>query len=177
MWHFPTPPPFECGWRCLLLGFKLMRRFPSTRITANRSTGTNVTSSLAARFHTLVWYTLTTPDAQKCKYVYSVQVCMHTSQTQSCMRALMVPLYQDGLVPPNWNASQQAAFLSVINWLSTALQYRRTAGTHRIFTVICKLQATFSIKLDKTELLKFYYSQSFNIASVVNQAYFKLNTS
>jgi len=30
---------------------------------------------------------------------------------------------------------------------------------------------------DKIELLKFHYSQSFNIASVVNQAYFKLNTS
>jgi hypothetical protein len=30
---------------------------------------------------------------------------------------------------------------------------------------------------DKIELLKFHYPQSFNIVSVVNQAYFKLNTS
>jgi len=29
----------------------------------------------------------------------------------------------------------------------------------------------------KAEKLKFYYSQSFNIASVVNQAHFKSNTS
>ena len=36
MWHVPTPLPFECGWRCLLLGFKLMCRFPSTT-TANRA--------------------------------------------------------------------------------------------------------------------------------------------
>jgi hypothetical protein len=33
----------------------------------------------------------------------------------------MFPLFQDGLFPPNPHASQQAAFLSVTNWLSIAL--------------------------------------------------------
>jgi len=124
MWQVPTPLPFECSWRSLLFGIKLMRRFPSTTTTANSATGTNVTFSIAVWFHTLVRYTLTTLDAQNCKYAYSVQVCMHTSQTQSYIRALMVPLFQDGLVPPNRNASQQAAFLSVINWLSIASKFR-----------------------------------------------------
>lgn len=174
MCHVQTLLPFECGWRCLLLGFKLLCMVLSIT-TADRATGTGVNCSIAVWFHMLIWYTLTTLEAKDCKYVYSVQLCTHTSQTQSCTKALMVLLFQDGLLSHNAHASQQVASLSVINWLSIALyNLDESQGCGRIFTVTSKLQSTFSVILN--------YSNFTNhrvpiLLQIVNWTYFKLNTS